>query len=551
MLPRTRDESGAVAVVSALLALVLLGVSALAIDVGHVYAKRSALQSNVDLAVLAAAAELDSGGACNAEVTATAIEYLEKDTNEVPDQVTLDLGGSAGDGDGFIRCNDWRVELWAPTAHVDYGLARAVMDEETADEGVDVPAYAAAQIKSPSQANTLPMYAVSGCDSGAQVLTDPPPGPAPVSAAPAATPVGDADLQQALAVTPNDVDSGVTTPYPVVVTGEVKDVKGWTAQAVFYNANGTSYAAAGTATVPDTTGGGYKSFSISVPTVPAEVLAANGVWWVRVQFTSPTGVVQWTRYQDSAPFTVGDLLFCDGMVSGNFGTLRLARDDVPNGAWVEMNIIKGVMPQLAINASSAVPCSPVDSDLAPVSPTDCVSTDPGFPNEAATDGLVNGSGSTPGRLDADTTPGCDRNGGDDRTSDSPNLNDDLLSCYIVGGHSVGDVVAGVDNILSADIFDSPRFFFIPVIPVEAAHGASGAYPIISFRPGFITNESMAATATARGAISGHNGLTFHSGHIEQIHVVLFPESALPDTAPPIGGEIDYTGSGTKVLVLVG
>jgi hypothetical protein len=209
------------------------------------------------------------------------------------------------------------------------------------------------------------------------------------------------------------------------------------------------------------------------------------------------------------------------------------------------------MPYLAINASSVVPCSPVDSDHAPVSPTDCVSTDPGFPNEAATDGFVNGSGSTPGRLDADTTPGCDRNGGDDRTSDSPNLNDDLLSCYILGGHSVGDVVAGEDNILSADIFDSPRFFFIPVIPVQAANGASGAYPIISFRPGFITNESMAATATARGAISGHNGLTFQAGHIEQIDVVLFPESALPDTAPPVGGELDYTGSGTKVLVLVG
>ena len=55
MRTRTRDESGAIAVMFALLALVLLGVSALAIDIGHVYAKRSALQSNVDLAVLAAA----------------------------------------------------------------------------------------------------------------------------------------------------------------------------------------------------------------------------------------------------------------------------------------------------------------------------------------------------------------------------------------------------------------------------------------------------------------------------------------------------------------
>ena len=206
------------------------------------------------------------------------------------------------------------------------------------------------------------------------------------------------------------------------------------------------------------------------------------------------------------------------------------------------------MPHLVVNASNVVPCSPVDSDHTPVNPTDCVSTDPGFPNSAATDGFV-GTSSSPGRLRVPTTPGCDRNGGDDETP-SPALNDDLLTCFILGGHSVGDVAAGVDNILSADIFDSPRFFYIPVIPVQAANGASGQYPIIDFRPGFITKESMAATADARGAISGHNGITFHSGHIEQIDVVLFPASALPETAPPRGGEIDYTGGGTKVPVLV-
>jgi len=279
------------------------------------------------------------------------------------------------------------------------------------------------------------------------------------------------------------------------------------------------------------------------------VLDTNGIWWVRIRVTSGT-IDGWSPDDESVTFTVGDLLFCDGAVSGNFGTLRLARNDVVNGQWVEMNIIRGVQPYLTTNASIVVPCSPVDSDLAPVSPTDCVSTDPGFPNEAATDGFVNGSGSEPGRLAVDTTPGCDRNGGDDRTSASPNLNDDLLTCYILGGHSVGDVVGGVPNILSADIFDSPRFFYIPIIPVQAAGGASGAYPIIGFRPGFLTAESMAATDAARGPISGHNGIEFQNGHIEKISVVLFSESSFPNTAPARGGEIDYTGSGTKVLVLV-
>lgn len=550
MASRTRDERGATAILFAALALVLLGVSALAIDVGHVYAKRSALQSNVDLAVMAAAAELENDGPCNAssnpEVVATAIEYLSKDSNVVPDQVTLDLGGSAGDADGFIRCADWKVELWAPTARVEYGLARAVMDEATADEGVDVPAYAAAQIKSPSHTDTLPMYAVSGCDLGAQALTDPPPGPGPSNDPPDMVPAGTSPVRN-MVITPNEVESDLTAPQgPVSVAAQIQGTGTRNGQIVFYNPTSGDTYTAGTATALPS-GGGWNDFTLTAPSVPQEVLDGNGIWWVRIRVTSGT-TVDWSPDDESAAFTVGDLLFCDGAVSGNFGTLRLARNDVVPGAWVETNIIKGVQANLVTNPSSVVPCSPVDSDHTPVSPTDCVSTDPGFPNEAATDGFV-GTTSDPGRLRVPTTPGCDRNGGDDETA-TPALNDDLLTCFILGGHSVGDVVAGEANILSADIFDSPRFFYIPIIPVEAANGASGAYPIIGFRPGFITEETMAATATARGPVTGHNGIHFHSGHIEKINVVLFPESAFPTTVPPRGGEIDYTGSGTKVLVLV-
>lgn len=133
---------------------------------------------------------------------------------------------------------------------------------------------------------------------------------------------------------------------------------------------------------------------------------------------------------------------------------------------------------------------------------------------------------------------------------SPQLNDDVLACYITGGHSVAEVVAGVPNILSGDIFKSPRFFQIPVVPVQASTGASGAYPIIGFRPGFITTEPLTSTAANRGSVTGHNGITFHANKVEKISVLLFPEAALPETAPPVGGEIEYTGHGTKVLVLV-
>lgn len=535
----------------AILAIALFAFSAFAIDLGHAWAKKSLLQTNVDLAVMAAAAELDNDGACNQEVIDTAEEYLTKPENEVPEDLvfkTVDLNGSPTDLDGFIRCNDWKVELWAPRAHVEFGPARVLPDPATPDF-VEVPAYAAAQIMSPGQSTSLPMYAVSGCDYGQQTISDPPPGPPPANNPPEMTPAGSADIKS-LVVTPAEAPDDAVTPFPASVTGQIKNpVAGSTGQVTFTNpADGTIIEAGSPVAFP--TGSGYVSFTIPLSTVPQQVLDVTGIWWVRIKVVNGAST-DYSPSDESVPFTNGELMFCDGAVSGNFGTLKIARDPGNPSTWVEMNIIHGLQPVLEINASSAVPCSPVDSDSAPVSPTDCVSTDPGFPNEAATDGLVNGSGGHPGRLDHDTTPGCDRNGGSSRTQSSPKqLNDDMLSCFITGGHSVGDVVAGVPEILSSDIFRSPRFFMIPVIPVEAANGASGAYPVIDFRPGFITEETPSAMAGNPGAITGHNGVRFHSNHVEQLNVVLFDEAALPESAPAVGGEVEFVGHGTKVLVLV-
>ena len=61
---RRREESGAIAVMVALMSMVILGMAAVAIDIGQVYAKRASLQSAVDQAVLAAAAELDGTTVC-------------------------------------------------------------------------------------------------------------------------------------------------------------------------------------------------------------------------------------------------------------------------------------------------------------------------------------------------------------------------------------------------------------------------------------------------------------------------------------------------------
>lgn len=537
---RRRDERGATAVLFAAVALVLLGVSALAVDVGQVYSKRAALQSNVDLSVLAATAKLDSSGACNQEVIDVAMDYLTKDANLVPDQTAVNLGGSATDGDGFIQCNNWRVDLWAPTSRVDYGLARAVTDEA----GVDVPAHAAAQIKSPSRNASLPMFGVDGCDYGLQTIRDDS-GPAAAPPIPPLTPDSTTHNTAVFTITPD----GQTVPNT----------------ATQITLNGTNL---GGATAVTFTGAGgppdhhevlaldfiTASATQIVINVPPAVLDIEDIWYVRVlkgsDYSDPTTAQR---------FTVGNIGLCLGSLEGNFGTIDVPRTDTSFDT--EWNIIFGMQPELAIHPSPAGECSgqpgSIESKTTPVDGTNCVSTLTGLKMAQANDGLISGKGGKHGRLDTDSTSNCSRSGNNSRTPTTIKgiyLNDDLLSCYIINGARLQDLIHPTtgsvgEKALSADIFKSPRFFWIPIVQKEPATGKK-SWPIVAFRPGFISNQALSATNASPGSISAHNGLESEPSGLRQLNVTLFDEAALPEFAPAAGGEIDYIGSGTKVIVLV-
>lgn len=539
----SRDERGATVVMFALLAMVLLGVGAIAVDMGQVYAKRSALQSNVDMAVLAAAPEIDGTNSCTSEAIDAAKDYLTKAGNSVDGQASLDLTDGVM-SNGEINCIGWRVELTAPEARVDFGLAKALSETNS---GVDVPAFAAAEIKSASGSLSLPMYAVSGCDYGSQQLADPPPGPPADPTVPDLIPDSETVFNNAsFTISPTEVIPPIPPSQVLTLTGSNL---GSATKVGFTSAGGDHEEVLDTDLAVTPT-------SIELD-VPADVLTQGGVWWVRVFKDG-----KWSKEDDAQPFVVGDLLFCDGAISGNFGTLKIARLD-PNWT-LERNIMHGIEPTLDLYPDlSATACddgvSPaITSETTPNDGTNCLGTDPGFSNSAATEGLVTGKGSEIGRLDKDTTPGCSRAGGDSRTVTTPGpqgrpINDDLLTCFIIDDSvSIQDVVDGEPKVLSADILKSPRFFMLPVLPTEAENGSSNFYPIIDFRPGFITDQPLHATpaAPAVGSISAYNGVEFQSNFVEELNVVLFDEAALPEEAPAVGGEEDYTGSGIKVIVLV-
>lgn len=536
-----RSERGAAALLTAVLGIVLLGVGALAVDLGQAYAKKSLVQTDVDLAVLAATQELTTDGACNAEVVTTAEEYLENEANHVPGQPdTVDLSGSSDDGDGYISCADWRVDLWAPSAQVDYGLAPVLGVDSTT-----VTAHAAAQVKAAPRTASLPFFAAQGCDTGHQVIRDDSgPTSSPTTTVPSLSPNSAQTINATFTITPTLIDAGTTSATITISGSQLKDV-----DAIgFTGAAGPPYHYE--VSIPARTSN-TDPFTVAVP---SEVLSVEDSWWVRLKEGA-----KWSKTTGAQRLDIGSpRLFCDSSYQGNFGTIDLPRSDT-NSFPLEWNIAKGIEPTLAVHPSPNGQCDgqpgSVVSSPGPVDGTNCVYTETGLKIAQTNDGLVTGKGGVPGRLDTDSVHGCSRNGDNERTAatiSGIHVNDDVLSCFITNGVSIQALVDGgstARGALSADIFDSPRFFWVPVLVTDPSTGRK-SWPIVGFRPGFITDQSLSATRDAPGTISDLNGLVTGPSGIREVHVVLFDEAALPTVVPARGGETDYEGSGPRVIVLV-
>ncbi|MFC4785176.1 hypothetical protein ACT8ZV_11905 [Nocardioides sp. MAHUQ-72] len=535
----TRDEHGAAALLFALLATVLFGIGAFAVDIGHAYAKRSLEQTDVDVAVMAAAAELDSSGGCNPEVVAKATEYLTKADNAVPSQYPIDLGGAPGDQDGYISCKNWRVDLWAPASRVDFALAGALPG---APSGVDVDAHAAAQIKAARAQATLPFFAVQGCDFGQQSIRN---DSGPQLTIPPLNPDSAQNSNASFTISPDNTPSA-TTSLTITITGtQLKDVT----QVGFTGAAGPPYHYTVPVTAPSTNA--TASFTVAVPSA---VLAVDDTWYVRT-----LSGTKWSKQANAQRLTVGPpKLYCDNSNEGNFGTIDIPRTDT-NSFSLQWNMIKGVEPTLAKVSGKTGQCSgepgAVESKNSPVNGTNCLATEPGLKIAETNEGMITGKGGLKGRLDADSTSGCSRTHDSSRTTATIKgfrINDDVLTCFITNGASIQNLVNGdsvATQALSSDIYNSPRFFWVPVLDTDPSTGKKSWW-IKDFRPGFITDQSMGATHDGPGTISPLNGLVADSQGITELKVVLFDEKALPEFAPTVGGEQDYTGSGPKALVLV-
>jgi hypothetical protein len=320
-------------------------------------------------------------------------------------------------------------------------------------------------------------------------------------------------------------------------------------------------------------------------TIPTTVTAIEDVWWVRVYSGSGASKAhqnQWSSNSGALPLRIGaTVLECgQGSSGGNFGTLSLERTDVSSvNDQLAMNIIDLQAPtSLKANTDPAITflnsqCfegvpSSVGHDIAVItdlpnpgqSPgTNCVNTDTGLPASAATSGLITGVGSTKGRLrDKPTASGCSPTGTSNNASitlqsTTYSVNNDTLSCFLTGNHNLQEITSANYNsgsVLSEDIFQSPRFFYVPVLKVEPVSGQSNRYWIIDFRPAFLTDEVVAATSTKAGAdtATSENGIHIEQNQIKSIKVIFFNIAALPDRTD--GAVQDYIGVGPRILRLV-
>jgi len=621
-----RDERGAVAIMYALLSVVLLISAALAVDIGNAVARKSDVQGQADFAALAGASQLGSStsGAVPAAVVQAVKDQLNENrplnsdgtcraqtpcvqtTSQLTDGVLTNGEVRFCSGTSPAGCHKSGLQVVAPYAQVDFGFAR-ILGLDT----IDVDGTATVGLFSPK--GVMPVYAVSGCDSGQQTITDPPTGQAGNPIIPTLaydTDTNDSVLDPASA-TPNQVPiwaSGSTAT--VLFTGtNFKNVTmvgffpsdGGAAVMVnsFEGRTGTGnnviWAPHGSLVQlpPLTAYTAGNNGAIRLP-LPTAVQSSQQVWYIRVFGDKTTGngsnqvvdPTHWSAKVQAPAVRVGDPpLECAGLSSdGNFGTLKFERTDVSSQSdQLAMNMATQLQTPttLAVHtqADATGLCADgingaVVTDLPNPGQregTNCGDTDTGLPALATTSGLVSGltvSGTyTPGRLAGHPThTGCDPTGGSsNRTitfsngnnAPSYTINNDTLSCFLTNGTTSLQEIASASYcssatscpVLDESIFESPRFFFVPVLKVTPVSGGSNKYSIIDFRPAFITDETTTLT-TVKGSHTAttDNGLTQDGNQIRTVKVIFFNIKALPDNTN--GQVTTYLGVGPKIIRLI-
>jgi hypothetical protein len=574
-----RDESGAIAIVVALLSTVMFSCAALSVDLGNAWARGRTVQKQVDIGALSVGWMLPMTPANQGAIAQEVADYFNSAYNEVPGQAVVSaaqlLNGAAGDGEITFQHSDGtpctdkcpQMRVLAPGARVDFGLA-AIM-------GVDhtmVQKAATVRIGSEVPDKPLPFWLPTGCGDGPDEADTklagaggptPTSSPTPTADAPyVPSPIGTHILQGAAVTEVGYGGSTVGSGFFVTAVGN--QFKKVTLRA--FPPTGTSYVDYAAET---STQGAVPNFNIST-----ELSMTPGDWRVYAVIEKQNGggdeystnylVIRVTNAPATPTPTTdpdgeGDpTVGCLGQDRGNFGQLdsprkeggtkqeRLARNIAMgiDHSLVPYHFPDGVTERKDCDSGTPLPGAQLD-DVSRNN-NNCITGDTGNDGPKMYDGLVAGvAGFAPGRLDVanghTTCPGRS-----DISVDGKLLNNDVLSCFLRNGATLADIASptGVTTaMLDKAVMKSPRFVWLPVV-YASDRAQKGYQPIRYFVPGFITDETQTSAATSA------NGLDINGNSVSVLHVFIFNRKALPTKEESKTTEYD-PDLGAGIVRLVG
>ena len=601
---RTRGESGVVAVLFALMSVVLFGMAAMCIDLGHQYVMHEQVQHDTDFAALAGGAGNDLPGPTPSGTMCTSYQgYPPKATDQAVIDVAASLTKSfATDGDGAITVTPAQlVDCNLSNGEVVYGtLSRATPPVLTPNANQltvvspqrKVPFNFApaiglshsgkvsgrATVSVMSQLiKSLPLYTYTTCAYGPQTIAQPTNGhsanivmlshPSDTNSstfnASTSTPP---PVVTNPATTPATVPLGVQAPNDSLVingTGftNVTDI------GFFESGDGVAGPEPVDVPIGDASVSSHTATQITIAHLPTAVTSVRDTWYIRVKigglWSTATTTQGSTTTLVAAPLQVGaPTLMCgQGSNSGNFGTLKLTNTSsgAPSGqaANIAYNIATNVQQPLGLFPNPVSPWTCTQSTPGAVlwsnSGTNCVGTETGLDLNAATQGFITGVAGVPGRLtNVSNGTGCAANGRPATTVvGGVSINNDTLSCFLTDSTTnLGTITSSSYSggpVLSAAIYNSPRFALVPVLGTQPGNGSSANYEIVDMRAAFITDQVASATQTTPPTST--NGVQWSGNSLSSLQVVFFNANALPP--PPAGSAYTaYVGYGPKTVQLI-
>jgi len=565
MRPRKKDERGAFAVMFALLALVLFAVAAIVVDLGNAMARQADVQAQADIAALAGGQELTTTSGTVPAVVVNAVRDYLNENHPLNQDCSGDcvVSSQLTNGvltDGEVRFANGGLQVHTPYENVEFGLARVL-----GVNSKDLQADATVGLFSPGP--VVPFFLPKDCASGTIVLKSSSYTPGAPDFDPASS--NGNTVAKINLLDQTTVPGGVSTT--LTIFGEKFDNPS-ALQVDFFKEEG----AVDFRFPVDTATGHPATLTVdtatddeATTTLPPGVFNKPGEWYMRVN--NGNG---WSK--DVGIFIVGNPTAppegCGQRSTGDFGVVDSPRTigPYPSGNLAEataLNMALGMDHDISLwdppptflptqdsctIAGNNVPGANRD-DKPSQDGRNCLNVKNGMNTDTVTDGMITGVAGQPGRL-ATGSSICNKAG---TTAPTTRLgvatNDDVLSCFLPAGVTVGQVSGSTispaaTGSISEEIFDSPRFMVVPVVDYPL-NPQNGYYPVVTMQPVFITDEPP-ASANGASYASASNGITINNNKVVELTVVAIHKDALPEVVNYDGEVVPYYGSGPKILRLI-